>query len=50
MKKIAAEKAFPLNPLIPNEETVQAIKDAREGKTLVVESTDELFKDLNADD
>ncbi len=50
MKKIVAEKALPFNPLIPNEETIQAIKEARAGETHTTGSVDELFKELDADD
>lgn len=50
MKKIVAEKAFPFNPLIPNNETIQAIKEARSGNTRTIGSVDELFKELNEDD
>ena len=50
MKKIVAEKAFPFNPLVPNDETIQAIKSARSGQLKTAGTVDELFKDLNADD
>jgi len=50
MKKIVAEKAFPFNPLIPNDETIRAIKEAREGKAVSVGSVDALFEELNTDD
>ncbi|ABB23699.1 type II toxin-antitoxin system RelB/DinJ family antitoxin [Pelodictyon luteolum] len=50
MKKIIAEKALPFNPLVPNNETIRAIKAARSRKLKTAGSVDELFKDLNADD
>ena len=50
MKKIVEEKAFPFNPLVPNNETVQAIKAARSGHMKSAASVDELLKDFNADD
>ena len=50
MKKIVAEKALPFNPLIPNEETIQAIKESRAGETHIAGSVGELFKELDADD
>lgn len=50
IKKIVAEKAFPFNPLIPNDETIRAIKEAREGKAVSVGSVDALFEELNTDD
>ena len=50
MKKIVAEKALPFNPLIPNEETILAIKEARAGETHTAGSVDELFKELDTND
>jgi DNA-damage-inducible protein J len=50
LKKVVEEKKLPFNPLIPNTETIKAIKEARRGKVKTVSSVDELFKDLNADD
>ena len=32
LTRVAKEKALPFEPLIPNEKTMQAIKDARSGK------------------
>ena len=45
---IAREKALPFEPLIPNEETLQAIKEARAGITQPFNTIDELMADLNA--
>jgi len=50
MIRIAREKALPFEPLIPNEETIEAIKAARRGELKTVGSVDELFASLNADD
>jgi DNA-damage-inducible protein J len=46
MIRIAQEGAMPFNPLVPNEETIEAIKEARAGKLIKVGSVE----DLNADD
>ena len=50
LKRVAAEKALPFEPLIPNAETIEAIKAARRGGLTTAASLDGLFNDLNADD
>jgi DNA-damage-inducible protein J len=50
MTKIAKEKALPFEPLIPNEETIAAMKEARKGKLQSFTSMDDLMADLNAND
>jgi DNA-damage-inducible protein J len=50
MVRIAKDKALPFEPLVPNTETVEAIKAARRGELVTVGSTDELLASLNADD
>ena len=51
LTRIAREKALPFEPLVPNEETIAAMKQARSGKGLIkVKSVDGLMADLNADD
>ena len=50
MMRIAADKALPFEPLVPNAETVEAMKAARRGEMVTVGSVDALFADLNADD
>jgi len=50
MVRIAKDKALPFEPLVPNAETVEAIKAARRGELVTVGSTDELLASLNADD
>jgi DNA-damage-inducible protein J len=50
MIRIAREKALPFEPLVPNEETIEAIKAARRGELTTVGSVEELFASLNADD
>lgn len=48
LTRVAREKAFPFNPLIPNSETIEAIKAARQGH-LTTSSVPNLLADLNAD-
>jgi len=50
MVRIAAEKALPFQPLIPNEETIEAMKAARRGELTTVESPENLLNRLNEDD
>ena len=50
MVRIAAEKRLPFDPLIPNEETVEAMKAARRGELVAVGGVDGLMADLDADD
>lgn len=48
MVRIAKDKALPFEPLVPNAETVEAMKAARRGKLIAVSSPDTLLKSLNA--
>jgi len=50
MVRIAAEKRLPFDPLIPNDETIQAMKAARRGEMVAVGGVDGLMADLDADD
>ena len=50
MTRIAREKALPFEPLVPNAETVAAMREARSGKLLRFKNVDTLMKDLNAGD
>ena len=50
MVRIAAEKRLPFEPLVPNDETIEAMKAARRGDLVAVDGVDELMADLNADD
>jgi DNA-damage-inducible protein J len=50
MTRIAAEKALPFEPLIPNAETIEAMLEARRGNLPRFDSVEALFADLNADD
>jgi DNA-damage-inducible protein J len=50
LTRIAREKALPFEPLVPNEETIAAMREAREGKLERFESIEALMADLHADD
>ena len=50
MVRIAAEKALPFEPLVPNAETIEAMKAARRGELIKVGSPKRLIASLNADD
>jgi len=49
MVKIAKEKALPFEPLVPNEETIEAMKAARRGELVTVGPPAKLLASLNAD-
>jgi len=49
LKRIAAEKALPFEPLVPNPETVAAMKAARCGEVVTVGGPESLLASLNAD-
>jgi DNA-damage-inducible protein J len=50
MMRIAKDKALPFEPLVPNAETIEAMKAARRGEVVTVGSPDNLLTSLNADD
>jgi DNA-damage-inducible protein J len=50
LMRTVAERALPFDPLIPNAETVEAMKAARRGEVVKVGSVEELMADLHADD
>lgn len=50
LKRVAVEKALPFEPLVPNAETVEAIKVARRGEWKTPTSLKNLFEELNEDD
>jgi len=50
MVRIAKDRALPFAPLVPNEETIEAMKAARRGELTSVGSTEELLASLNEDD
>jgi DNA-damage-inducible protein J len=50
MMRIATDKALPFEPLVPNAETIEAMKAARRGDLTKVHSPEELLASLNAGD
>lgn len=48
--RTVADRALPFDPLVPNEETIEAMKAARRGELVTVGGIDELLADLHADD
>jgi DNA-damage-inducible protein J len=48
--RTVADRALPFDPLVPNEETIEAMKAARRGELVTVGGVDELLADLHADD
>lgn len=50
LTRIAREKALPFEPLVPNETTIAAIREARAGHLKRFDSIDALMSDLHADD
>jgi DNA-damage-inducible protein J len=50
MIRIATERALPFQPLIPNGETIEAMKAARRGELTTAESSENLLNRLNEDD
>ena len=50
LTRVAREKALPFEPLIPNAETIDAMREARRGNLPSFDTVDELMVDLNAED
>lgn len=50
LTRIAREKALPFAPLVPNAETIAAMKEARAGNLPSFDDVESLFDDLHADD
>jgi DNA-damage-inducible protein J len=50
LMRVVAEKALPFDPLVPNDETIAAMRDARLGNVRSFETVDALMEDLNAPD
>ncbi len=48
--KVAKEKALPFEPLMPNTETIAAMREVRQGKLHSAKNVDDLMDALNADD
>jgi DNA-damage-inducible protein J len=47
--RIATEKELPFSPLVPNAETIDAMKAARRGDVVKVGNIDALMADLDAE-
>jgi DNA-damage-inducible protein J len=47
MMRVAAEKALPFEPLVPNAKTIEAIKAARRGELVTVGRPENLLNKLN---
>ena len=50
LTRIAAEKALPFEPLVPNTQTIEAMMEARRGGLPRFATVEALLADLNADD
>lgn len=50
LMRTVAERALPFEPLMPNAETVEAMKAARRGELTKIGCVDNLLADLHADD
>ncbi len=50
MVRIAAEKALPFEPLVPNADTIEAMKAARRGELVTAGRANALLANLNAED
>lgn len=50
LTRVAVEKALPFDPLVPNAETLAAMRDALHGKVESSKSIEALMEDLNAPD
>jgi DNA-damage-inducible protein J len=49
LRRVAAEKALPFEPLVPNADTVAAMKAARRGDVVTVGKPANLLESLNKD-
>ena len=50
LTRIAREKALPFEPLVPNAETIRAMKEARAGRLQSFDTVEALMADLHAKD
>ena len=50
LTRVAREKALPFEPLIPNETTIAAMREARAGNLKSFDSVGALMADLHAED
>ena len=49
VRRIAAEKALPFEPLVPNAETIDAMRAARRGELVTAGKPGDLLASLNSD-
>ena len=50
LTRVAREKALPFAPLVPNDDTIAAMKEARTGHLPQFRDVESLLDDLHADD
>ena len=50
LTRVAREKALPFAPLVPNAETIAAMREARAGKLPQFENVESLLGDLHVED
>lgn len=50
LTRVARDKVLPFEPLVPNEETIKAMKQARRGNLPSFKNVNDLMADLNAQD
>lgn len=50
LARIVEERALPFEPLIPNEETIAAMRESKDAKLPRFDSVENLMAELNADD
>ena len=50
LTRVAHEKALPFEPLVPNETTIAAMREARAGGLKSTDSVEALMADLHAED
>ena len=50
LTRVAREKALPFEALVPNEVTIAAMKEARQGGLKSFDTVEDLMADLNAKD
>ncbi|MGB8839744.1 MAG: type II toxin-antitoxin system RelB/DinJ family antitoxin [Aliidongia sp.] len=50
LTRVAREKALPFEPLVPNEETIAAMREARTGNLESFDSVEALMAGLHAED
>ena len=48
LTRVVAERALPFDPLVPNETTIAAMREARAGKLKSFDSVEALMADLHA--